>query len=332
MSVQAVRRWREALEGHPPVAPDVPLSPAGLALVLGDALAALHDDALHAAVAGAGRPYDRALVIGARTVPTASIEWVALLLAHGTQVTLKTPHGAPGLGPWLAHHAAAHGLPLTHTDDHGAVADAELVVAMGQDASIAAIRQAAAPGARVLGFGTRWSVAWIPAHAPEAVLAGLARDLAAFDGRGCMTPALVATDHPEALALRLAPHLTAAEVRWPRGRVSDEEGAALRARAAVVRAVGVRVAGAGWEMHAVTREDAVTYALPRVAQLVGFPSEGEAAAWVHHVGPPLSTVGRSAGSADPWPADARKAEPGTMQRPPVPRVHDGLDQRTVLTR
>ena len=174
MSVQAVRRWREALEGHPPVAPDVPLSPAGLALVLGDALAALHDDALHAAVAGAGRPYDRALVIGARTVPTASIEWVALLLAHGTQVTLKTPHGAPGLGPWLAHHAAAHRLPLTHTDDHGAVADAELVVAMGQDASIAAIRQAAAPGGKVVATKRATNAALIAAALAIVALAAIA--------------------------------------------------------------------------------------------------------------------------------------------------------------
>lgn len=332
MSLSAVRAWLAALRADQTTAlhgaPELGLSPAGLGLVLEDALdslASLDADNLDRALAPDPGPWREAVLVAARTVPTAALEWLAVLLARGGAVTWKVPEGATGLAAWAAAHARAVGLPLRLTSDRAAVARADLVVAFGSDASIAAIRAGARPGAHVLGYGSRWSAAWIGADASDDDLAGLARDLAAFDGRGCMSPAVVATPDPDALTIRLEPHLTHAEHAWPRGRLSVAEAVDLRSREALVRIVGRVRSGPGWSIHVVPREHVEAVARPRVAQLVALPDETSAAAWLAglsaRVDTPLSTVGTT-GDLGAWRGLPRVTRPGWMQRPPVDRTHD----------
>lgn len=329
MSLEAVYRWRDALAADVAGRPDVGLSPEGLALVVDHALGALEDAALDAVVALPGRPFDHAAFVAARTVQTAPVEWLAVLLARGTRVLLKHPVDAPGLAPWLAAHATAVGLPLAVTDQRDAVMDAPLVVAMGGDPTIAALRDALPAHARLLGFGARWSAAWWPADADADVAAeALARDLAAHDGRGCMTPAIVLTDAPDTVLAVLPDALAEAERRWPRGRLSDAEHAASRQREALARAAGRAVAGDRWALHMLPAELARPVSLPRAAQVVKVEDAVQAAAVVRPWAAALSTLGLasdSGGDALAALEPSRICALGTMQTPPLRRLHDGVD-------
>ena len=78
--------------------------------------------------------FRRATMVASRTVFTAPLEWVALLLAGGCQVTLKRP--AEALTIWDEWVKTAHALPLHVTTERTQIADAELLVAMGSDETI----------------------------------------------------------------------------------------------------------------------------------------------------------------------------------------------------
>jgi len=126
-----------------------------------------------------------------------------------------------------------------HADDAvepAVVSGARIVTVQGDDASVGAVTarvRALAPQARVVGYGTRWSAALVTraAQTPRTA-AALARDVALFDGQGCLSPALVlAQDGPEleAFCATFAAALAAEEVRLPRGVVPAAGRAALRA-------------------------------------------------------------------------------------------------------
>ncbi|MEQ1508417.1 MAG: hypothetical protein ABMB14_39670, partial [Myxococcota bacterium] len=137
-----VRAWRDRLRAIDPTAWSGPLSVSGARAAWEAALDALTDSGLADAIGRPGEPFPAAAVVVARTVSTAPIEWCAVLLGRGTRVVLKHPTGEPGIAPALVEAADAVGLPLTATDDRAALADLPLVVAMGADPSIAAIRAA----------------------------------------------------------------------------------------------------------------------------------------------------------------------------------------------
>lgn len=306
-----VRAWRDRLRSAP--LPPTNLSPAGLALIRDLALDALADDVLDRVAAMSGAPYPSASFVAARTALTAPIEWLAVLLGRGTQVHLKVPRGDPGLGPWLTQHAVAEGLPLTCSD---ALTPAPLVVVMGSDNTVREVQASMPESTRVLGFGHRFSAAWSPWGEDPAPLA---TDLAAHDGRGCMTPAVVFTDdlrQGEALAAAMAE----AEARWPRGAISDAESAALRSREALARVTGKVWAGSGWSVHALPASRWSPVSLPRSAQLVvTTDAQPLLAPWLDA----LSTLGSTAPRAAP--DHVRLTTPGQMQAPPVERHHDGVD-------
>ncbi len=330
-SLDLTLAWRDRLRRAP--LPPTRLSPAGLRLVLDDALDAL--DALPEAVAGA-EPGDASVaLVAASTVVTAPLEWIAVLLAMGRRVTLKISRRDPGLGLWFADHAAALGLPLTVHDDPARLTEpgaADLVVAMASDSTLDALRTTLPPGVGLLGFGHRVSAAWWPRHAAidRETADALARDLAAHDGRGCMTPGVVLTDaDPDALADALAEALDAAQARWPRGALTDHEGAALRARDALARVAGRTIQGDAWSMHILPPAIATPEALPRAVTLVSVADEAAAARWL--ASHPLSTLGAPAGVAHALTAP-RVCAIGQIQRPPLIRRHDGFDHLDALRR
>ena len=306
-----VRAWRDRLREAP--LPQTHLSPQGLTLIRDLALDALRDDVLDRVAAIPGRPYPAASFVAARTAMTAPIEWLAVLLGRGTEVHLKVPRGDPGLGPWLTQHAAEAGLPLTCADT---LTPAPLVVVMGSDDTVSQVRSSMPATARVLGFGHRFSAAWsLWGEDPTP----LAADLAAHDGRGCMTPAVVFTDdlrQGEALAVAMAE----AEARWPRGVITDAESAALRGREALARVTGRVWTGPGWSVHALPAARWSPVSLPRSAQLV-VTSDAHAllAPWSDALSTLGSTTPRHA------PPHVRLAAPGQLQAPPVERHHDGVD-------
>jgi hypothetical protein len=314
----AIDAWRRRLRD---VEPDVGLSPANTRLGLQTAL-----DLLDPLPAHLDAPAPRhAVFVAASTVFTAPLEWLALLLGRGGRVTLKAPESLADWFETVATLARAEGLPLesttdrsvlTRPDDTGQLPD--VIVAMGSDATLAAVRSTLTDAQRLVGFGTRFSVAlWTdPAHADAVAL-----DLAMYDGRGCMSPVAILTPIPDAVD-RLATAMQRAEDRWPCGALAPGEAARIRSQSAVARVLGAERTGPGWAVQQLPldRFDP-SRALPRVAVLHPADEAAFRAAlrsWIPH----LSTVGSDVPLAIPG---VRVCPLGQMQRPPLVRLHDGVD-------
>jgi hypothetical protein len=114
--------------------------------------------------------------------------------------------------------------------------------------------------------------------------------------------------------------MAAAQRAWPRGEVAPDTHAAIRSRRALARATtGVAIEGDDWCILGFHPEHALPSPLPRVAQLVAGGPE-VLAPWTPH----WSTLGADA-AAPGLPAGVRVCRPGRMQRPPMERLHDGVD-------
>lgn len=318
MSWQRVRAWRDRLRTLDAATLDTGLSPEGAREALKVALDAISDEALEDAAALPLRPYATAHVVPASTVFTAPLEWCAVLLGRGSAVTIKRPRARSTLIDRMVE--AADDLPLRATDARD-VGGADLVVAMGSDATIEAIRPTLKPGARLAAHGSAWSLAWVTRD-----VSGLASDLALHDGRGCLSPAVVFSPIADAAA-RLADALREAQARWPVGEISAAEGSAIRARRALARVLGRSVDGDGWAVHVLPADRFVPAGLPRAPVLVPVRDLEEAIAAARRW-PSRATIGTD----DPEAAAAwqglgasRVCALGQMQRPPMRRTHDGVD-------
>jgi hypothetical protein len=102
------------------------------------------------------------------------------------------------------------------------------VVAYGGTTALAALRRRA--GDRLVAFGPKASVALVTGDVAIDVRAeALARDVALFDQRGCLSLQAIYTDGDAGvLATALAPALDDAARRWPPHPLSPAEAAALR--------------------------------------------------------------------------------------------------------
>lgn len=348
----AVIRWLHALDTDQEGRPDVGLSPEGRDEALRLALDALDPSSLAIAWGMPGHPFLRATFVAARTVVTAPLEWLAVLLGRGTRVVLKHPRGEPGLARWYAAHAHAVELPLEVTDDDATLRMSDLVIAMGGDETIRALDERLPEVVRFLGFGHRVSVAWLGRDVPvsEPWPEALVDDLVRHDSRGCMTPVAVFTDRPiPELSRRLADALVAAQRRIPRGTCAPAELAALRARDQLAHVLGLQPdtvpvpeVHTPWRVHVIPPDHAMPIALPRALQLVPVRSCEEAADWTASWNVPLSTFGHTP-LRDPHGTQvgrflalgaSRACLVGEMQAPPLLRVHDGVDlvQATVRGR
>lgn len=316
-----VARWLEALRDQP--RPRLDLSVEGAHLACDVALDALSPAVLARVAAMDVAPFGRARFVAARTVCTAPLEWMAVLLGRGTAVELQVPSAPSDTGRlWAAWGASARalGLPLVvGTRGEGMErSDAPLVVVMGGDDTIRELARGVSSGAQYLGFGSRYSAAVCEdAGDAEAV----ARDLVLHDGRGCMSPGLVLA-HDADVANALAQALEAAQAKWPRGRLSDAEHAAIRSRGALARVSGRVVQGDAWAVHVLPWSRRRVESLPRAPLVVVPPDLDEALAQLA-ADPHLSTLGTSRPLAPT--AGGRVVPVGCQQRPPVERHHDGVD-------
>jgi hypothetical protein len=187
------------------------------------------------------------LVVLASNLPALAVQPLLPALALRRPVLLKSPSSEPLFAP--AFLAA-----LTRREPRlaGAVAaatwaggDAELeapllaaagaVVAYGGAEALADLARRVA-GKRFVGYGPKMSLAAVElgsgGAAPEALAAGLARDVALFDQRGCLSVVAVYVAGGLAAAARLAGHLEAAlaalAARWPPGPAAAPALAAVQ--------------------------------------------------------------------------------------------------------
>lgn len=249
-------RERRILDG--PLARLTGLSPqgldAGLAAVLGGvrrsaAAELIATAAQRKAPAGGPRPPTRsaptapALVILAANLPALAVQPLLPALALRRPVILKSPSAeplfAPAFAAALARREPALGRAVAAVTWQGGdsaleaplLAAAGRVVAYGEAETLADLERRAS--GRVLGYGPKTSLAAVAAGVePRAVAPGLARDVALFDQRGCLSVAAVyaggGEQQAEELARELARELAALARRWPPGPLPPPQVAAVQ--------------------------------------------------------------------------------------------------------
>jgi hypothetical protein len=219
------------------------LSPEGLAAgleavlggVRGEAAAALFEEARTLA-----SPAGPVLVVLASNLPALAVQPLLPALALRRPVLLKSPSAEPLFAPAflaaltrreprLAGAVAAAVWPGGDARlEEPVLAGAGSVVAYGEGEALADLERRA-PG-RVVGYGPKTSLAAVGADVDlEMAAAGIARDVALFDQRGCLSVAAVYTagDAPE-LAVRLAKELEDLAARWPPGPADAAAVAAVQ--------------------------------------------------------------------------------------------------------
>jgi len=222
------------------------------------------------------------------------------------------------------------------------------VVAYGADPTIASISDALAPHQRFVGYGHRFSLAFLgdealgPNQASE-VLERVALDIALWDQLGCLSPVgiYVLSSDPRALQRVgevLATALAAAERRWPRGQITLETAAAIReargeaeARSLADRRVILHQShDTAWTV--VCEADAVLRSVPlhRFVRIYPLESILRLARSLRSVAPNLACAACE-GLGEAQPATIRTllelgvsriCRPGQMQAPPLSWHHD----------
>jgi hypothetical protein len=293
------------------------------------------DDDLLRLVAAAGDARHVHVVLSAN-VFVAALRALALAVAAAPRVTVRPSPRDPVVARALVEACGGRAggalVAITEERDAGAVG-ADAVHVYGRDSTVAAVRARVGAETAVVGHGAGLGVAYLTrAAALDRSAAALARDVAAFDQRGCLSArvAIVEGDAARAhdFAAALHEHLTDLDVRVPRGGLADDERAeAVRWREALAFA-GRVYAGAG---HAIGVPDRPDLALPppgRHVHVVAAAGLEAARALLAPIAGAVVTVGTDAPTpgADVAPAHARVAKLGRMQRPPL----DGpVDRRTV---
>jgi hypothetical protein len=208
------------------------LSPEGLAAGLEAVLGGVRREpaaALFAAAAGKTAPEDPVLVVLASNLPALAVQPLLPALALRRPVLLKSPSAEPLFAPAflaalirreprLEGSLAAAAWPGGDVLLEAPVfAAAGIILAYG-DAPALADLERRAPG-KVIGYGPKTSLGVVGEGIdPEDVAEGLARDIALFDQRGCLSVVAVYTaEDADALADRLEEALADRFRAWPPG-------------------------------------------------------------------------------------------------------------------
>lgn len=177
-------------------------------------------------------------IVFASNLPALAVQPLLPTLALGRPALVKSasaePLFAPALVRALVEQEPRLGDALAAVTWQGGdraieepvLARSETVIAYGDDDAIDDLRQRAA--GRVHGYGPKISLAVLAADVTAGqVAAGLARDIALFDQRGCLSPqAIYTTGEPEPLASALARELSTLELDLPPGPASAADLAA----------------------------------------------------------------------------------------------------------
>jgi hypothetical protein len=322
-AARAVYDDRESLA--PTIARDTGLTRQGVELGFESLEREATDADLRALVAAAGDAR-RVHVILSANVFTAPLRALALARAASERVTVRPSPRDPTLTHALA--AASRDEAVTIVADRDAAAiDAGEIHVYGRAETIAAVRGSARAGVVVRGHGPGLGAAFVTSAADlDAAAEGLARDVVAFDQRGCLSPRVAVVEGDEARAEVFAEALWARLAGWgqrvpcgdlDRGERAEavrwRETAAFAARvwAAPDAVVALQPAGAPLLVPPPGRHVAIVAAL----SLEGASSRLAAVApFVVAVGtddPPRLS------GAPPSLSRARVSVLGAMQRPPL---------------
>ncbi|MEZ4392134.1 MAG: acyl-CoA reductase [Polyangiales bacterium] len=268
-------------------------------------------------------------VVLAATVPLAALRAVVLPLVQGaTEVRVRPSRRQREIPERVIEALAAQGLPV-HLDPGEPRGD---VIAYGRDETLEALAGRLAPGARFEGHGHGFGAAVVRGGG-AGVAAALARDVAAYEQQGCLSPQVVlcAGDARE-LAAALHAALSELAARWPRATMDLGVGAAALQWTGAQAALGAVVLRA--PSHVVTVWDRpALQASPGARHIAVVPVRdlNEAGALLAPEARHLSCVGTDALEDPRWRPEGfagRVCALGEMQDPPL----DGPEDRRPPTR
>lgn len=184
--------------------------------------------------------------------PTIAVAYCAA--AAGAKLMLKSSSRELGLADIVAAQFESLGAPLVGTMRpmrwSGGDADleakvfpqAQRIVVFGDDATIEDVKRRAPEGTAVKGYGSAFSVGFIPRGSDVGAAAEAAAfDVSLFDQRGCLSPQTIYVEGGEAQAIlfahALSTSLARVESSLPRARSGEAERAAV---AEFVRRLQVR--------------------------------------------------------------------------------------------
>ena len=201
-------------------------------------------------------------------------------------------------------------------------------MAFGDDSTISDI-EAQYPDTPKALFGHRFSVGITEEILPQI----LAWEVGSFDSRGCMAPVAVfcmteITPHLDALAAAM----TQCQRAMPRGQVDGAMGPEWRRRMGLAR-TGPGQEGEGWAITVLPSEYFEPVALPRMLSLIPVSGPEEVARVLAPWQDQLSTMGtdnllrryHAAIWKEIYGWFPRVVAMGQMQRPKLPRLHDGVE-------
>lgn len=219
------------------------------------------------------------------------------------------------------------------------------VVVYGGDSAVAGVRSAVPPGTEIVTYGPRLGVAVFLADAPDEAAEALARDVCAYDQRGCVSPRIVwvVGADPLATAERVAAALAAEVARVPPPPPCEGEAVELRAVRAESAFAAFAPEGAeatvlgpedlGWTVIARRGPGTESRALPRAVWLYGVDSVAEAMGLLAPFEGRIQALGYAGGRDLDALADgaarlgvSRIAPLGTLAWPPPDWRHEGRHQ------
>ncbi len=217
---------------------------AGLDVVLGgvarEPAARLLGEAARRIGGGATAGGGPVLVVLAGNLPALAVQPLLTLLALRRPVLLKSSSAEPLFAPAFVATLAEREPALAgavaavtweggdRERETGVLAGVERIVAYGESEALADLERRAPR--KVVGYGPKTSLAVIGRDAvtPDTA-AGLARDIALFDQRGCLSVTAVYTDgDAPALARLVAVELAELARRWPPGPATSAELGAVQ--------------------------------------------------------------------------------------------------------
>jgi hypothetical protein len=270
-------------------------------------------------------PTDHAHVLLSANVFIAAHRAIAVALAASERVRVRPSRRDPVLAELLCELTGAFELVPELRPEA-----ASHVWAYGTDETLRDVRASLPPDVVLHAHGAGIGIAVVEPDT-EGAAAALARDVAVFDQRGCLSPRIAffagARDEATDFARALARELDALEQRVPLGELDDEERAAVaRYRDTAVFAGDVFQAGRGL----VSVDDGEAPLIPPVGRNVRVAGCADPVEPLARLARAVTTVGtacspslvRALESAVPG---ARFTTLGAMQRPPF----DGpVDRRT----
>lgn len=272
-----------------------------------------------------GRAPSAVLVIGARTLPVSTVRQVLMARLVGARVFVKAARGQEAIAEALALADPEIVAAPFASDDGVAVRAAlravEAVVVLGSDPTVEAVRREIR-GQAFVGYGHRVSAAWMGSGASDAEVLGLAADVAAWDGAGCLAPKVIWSEGPaRALAERIGGALAGVTEQLPLGAAGTHQ---LRgARVEAIMRGGEAFVGARYGVGVLGASALMDSPAPRWVWVL--PAD---AAALEAATPVLSTLAVG-GDAQQLPSaighapHVRLCVPGAMQCPTLAWRQDG---------